>query len=75
MTKRRRAEIKALVIAKGGFPRLAERIGCTAAFLYMVISHGTRRGSVELLYKLRDELGVDPAEWPKPKSRKQQSAA
>lgn len=75
MTKKRRAEIKALVLAYGGFEKLAKAVGVSAAYLYMVICYGTRRGEPEFLNKLEAEIGVAPSEWPKPKRRDQQSSA
>lgn len=75
MSKKRRAQIVALVIGKGGFGALSKRIGYSKEMLYAVIKWGTRRGQPELLVKLRDELGVDPMEWPKPVPRRVQSSA
>lgn len=65
MTKKRRAQIKAMVMAKGGFAALSSRIGWSKEMLYAVIAWGKRRPSVDLGYALKTEFGVEPNEWPK----------
>lgn len=65
MTKKRRAQIVALVMQKGGFAKLAKRIGWSKETLYAVIKWGARRPSLDLGYVLKEELGVEPNEWPK----------
>lgn len=70
MTKSRRAQITALVKSKGGYRKLAARIGWSVEMLYAVIAWGTRRPSIDLAVKLKEELGVDVTEWPRAKRPK-----
>lgn len=65
MTKKRRAQLVALVMQKGGFKKLSERTGWSKETLYAVIKWGVRRPGMDLAYKLKEELGAEPNEWPK----------
>lgn len=70
MTQRRREQLADLILAKGGFAAVAARLDISPEMLYSVVKYGTRRPGLDLALRLKAEIGVDPADWPKPKTKR-----